>query len=112
MITAIKNTNSELYKDLFAKASEVLSGYERTQTFDENQTYFYKNDGTNSFSELIFASTDKEDKIYEFADALTTHTHLYVSNGKNPSDYNFAPELGITTLEEYYNWLPEIKRDS
>ena len=47
--------------------------------------YFYKNDGTNSFSELIFASIDKEDKIYEFADALTTHTHLYVSNGKNPN---------------------------
>ena len=42
MITAIKNTNSDLYKDLFAKASEVLSGYERTQTFDENKTYFYK----------------------------------------------------------------------
>ena len=37
VITAIKNTNSELYKDLFAKASEVLSGFERTQTFDENE---------------------------------------------------------------------------
>lgn len=23
----------------------------------------------------------------------------------------FAPELGITTLEEYFNWLPELKRD-
>lgn len=37
---------------------------------------------------------------------------MYISNGKDPNSYNFAPELGITTLEEYYNWLPEIKRDS
>lgn len=112
MITAIKNTNSDLYKDLFAKASEVLSGFERTQTFDENKIYYYKDSKTNSFTELVFESGDKEGKIYEFADALTTYGYLYVSNGKNPADYNFAPELGITTLEEYYNWLPEIKRDS
>lgn len=112
MITAIKNTNSDLYKDLFAKASEVLSGFERTQTFDESKPYYYKDSKTNSFTELVFKSEDKEGKIYEFADALTTYGYLYVSNGKNPADYNFAPELGITTLEEYYNWLPEIKRDS
>ena len=24
----------------------------------------------------------------------------------------FIPELGITTLEEYYNWLPDLKRDA
>ena len=112
MITAIKNTNSDLYKDLFAKASEVLSGYERTQTFDENKTYFYKDSKTNTFTELVFQSATKEGKIIEFADALATYGYLYVSNGKDPSSYNFAPELGITTLEEYYNWLPEIKRDS
>ena len=112
MITAFKNTNSDRYRDLFAKASEVLSGYERTQTFDENKTYFYKDDKTNTFTELVFQSATKEDKIIEFADALAENGYLYISNGKNPKDYNFAPELGITTLEEYYNWLPEIKRDS
>lgn len=105
----MKNTNNELYRDLFAKASEVLSGYERTQTFDEDNTYFYKDSKNNSFIELIFNSADKEGKIYEFADALTQYGYLYTSNGKNPADYNFVPELGITTLEEYYNWLPEIK---
>ena len=112
MITAIKNTNSDLYKDLFAKASEVLSGYERTQTFDENKTYFYKDSKTNTFTELVFQGVTKEEKIIEFADALATYGYLYISNGKDPNSYNFAPELGITTLEEYYNWLPEIKRDS
>ena len=54
MITAFKNTNSDLYRDLFTKASEVLSGYERVQTFDENKTYFYKDSKTNTFTELVF----------------------------------------------------------
>ena len=112
MITTIKNDNSNLYKDLFQKASEVLSGYERTQTFDETKTYYYKDSDTNTFIEFIYESEEKEDKLYEFANALTQYGYLYVSNGKNPSDYNFVPELGITTLEEYYNWLPEIKRDA
>lgn len=112
MITTIKNDNSNLYKDLFQKASEVLSGYERTQTFDETKTYYYKDSDTNTFIELIYESEEKEEKLYEFANALTQYGYLYVSNGKNPSDYNFVPELGITTLEEYYNWLPEIKRDA
>ena len=106
MITAFKNTNNELYRDLFTKASEVLSGYERVQTFDENKTYFYKDSKTNTFTELVFQSETKEGKIIEFADALATYGHLYISNGKDPNSYNFAPELGITTLEEYYNWLP------
>jgi hypothetical protein len=112
VITTIKNDNSNLYKDLFQKASEVLSGYERTQTFDETKTYYYKDSDTNTFIELVYESEEKEDKLYEFANALTQYGYLYVSNGKNPSDYNFVPELGITTLEEYYNWLPEIKRDA
>ena len=56
--------------------------------------------------------SEKTGKIIEFADALATYGYLYISNGKDPNSYNFAPELGITTLEEYYNWLPEIKRDS
>ena len=54
MITAFKNTNNELYRDLFTKASEVLSGYERVQTFDENKTYFYKDSKTNTFTDLVF----------------------------------------------------------
>lgn len=110
MITTIKNDNSILYKDLFLKASEVLSGYERTQTFNDNETYFYKDSETNSFVEFVFE--DENNKLYEFANALTQYGYLYISNGKNPSDYNFIPEIGITTLEEYYNWLPEIKKDA
>lgn len=107
----MKNTNSDLYKDLFRRASEVLSGYERTQTFDEDEQYFYKDSSNNSFVEFVFQSDNKEDKINEFANALTIYTYLYVKNGKDPNKYNFVPELGITTLEEYYNWLPEIKKD-
>lgn len=29
---------------------------------------------------------------------------------RGPVD-GFAPQLGITTLEEYFNWLPDLKRD-
>lgn len=47
--------------------------------------------------------------IQEFAEALTTYNYLYNKVGE-PAD-GFVPEIGITTLEEYYNWLPEIKRD-
>lgn len=115
MITTIKNDNSILYKDLFQKASEVLSGYERTQTFDEIAEYYYKDSETKSFILFNYSNgpeTSKEEKLYEFANALTQYGYLYVKNGKDPLEYNFVPELGITTLEEYYNWLPELKKDA
>lgn len=47
--------------------------------------------------------------IYEFAEALTEYGYLFIKVGEAAD--GFVPELGITTLEEYYNWLPEIKRD-
>lgn len=111
MITAVRNDNSVLYKDLFAKASEILSGFERTQTFDANKNYFYKDSATNEFVQYVFTATTDDGKIYEFANALTEYGYLYIETEKGPVK-GFIPELGITTLEEYYNWLPEIKRDN
>lgn len=109
MITVINN-NSSLYKDLFAKASEILSGYERTQTFDAEKDYFYRDSDTKQFIKYEFKGVSEDEKIYEFANALIEYGHLYIETAKGKVD-GFVPELGITTLEEYYNWLPEIKRD-
>lgn len=101
MITARNNINSALYRDLFDKASEVLSGYDRVQIYNKDEVY-YRKTGKNEFEAIVIAD------INEFANALND-APLYVSNGKNPADYNFDISQGITTLEEYYNWLPEIK---
>ena len=52
MITAIRNDNKDLYKDLFARASEILSGFESVQTYEQNQTYWYKDSATNVFKKF------------------------------------------------------------
>ena len=109
MITAIKNENAALYRDLFEEASCLLSGYERTQTFDADKEYFYRDSKTKKFIKYEFESIDNEGKLYEFANALTEYGNLYTPTEKGPVK-NFVPELGITTLEEYYNWLPDLKR--
>ena len=107
MITSRKSTNNELYRDLFARASEILSGYERTQTFDSSKTYYFKDSDTKEFIECTFTGSEDE-QIYQFANALTEYNYLYIETAKGKVD-GFVPELGITTLEEYYNWLPDIK---
>ena len=111
MITAIRNDNKDLYKDLFARASEILSGFESVQTYEQNQTYWYKDSATNVFKKFEFTKTEEDEKILEFANALTVYGKLYIQIKEKAVD-GFVPELGITTLEEYYNWLPELKRDS
>ena len=54
MITAIKNENALLYRDLFEEASCLLSGYERIQTFEADKAYFYKDSNTKEFVEYVF----------------------------------------------------------
>ena len=110
MITSF-NKNSDRYKDLFVKASEVLCGFERTQTYDKEKEYFYKDDINNSFS-----SVGKFDTLDKFSKELIERKKLYTKildkDGNHKKAEGFSLDLGITSLEEYYNWLPELKRDS
>lgn len=110
MITAIKDSNVEAYKLLFEEASDILSGYERVQTFDADKKYYYKNSLTKEFIEVTF------DSIEDFANGLVEYVVLYtpVLNADGTPKgavENFSSQIGITTLEEYYNWLPDLKRD-
>ena len=73
MITAFKPTNKDDYKELFTRASDILSGYERTQTFDAEQTYFYKDENTKGFEKYVFTATTEDGKLLEFAEALTKY---------------------------------------
>ena len=113
MITAIKDSNVEAYKLLFEEASDILSGYERVQTFDTEKEYYYKDslDKVNPFKSVSFADVE------EFADGLVKYTILYTpvlnaDGTKKEPPKNFSTAIGITSLEEYYNWLPEIKSKS
>ena len=109
MITAFNDKNSFRYRDLFAKAAEVLSGYNRVQTFDKNEVYYRYIDGN-------FIQVDNINNVEDFANALTEYQKLYIKifdeKGNHKKVEGFDVKYGITTLEEYYNWLPEIKRDS
>ena len=117
MITAIKADNVSAYKLLFEEASDILSGYERVQTYDSEKEYYYKDANTKEYIVFIFESEDEADKLVEFANALVEYKVMYTPI-INPETGlprgavdGFAPELGITTLEEYFNWLPDLKRD-
>lgn len=109
MITAFNDKNSSRYRDLFAKAAEVLSGYNRVQTFNKDKTYYRYIDGQ-------FVSVDNINNVEDFANALDEYQKLYIQildeKGNHKKIEGFDVKYGITTLEEYYNWLPEIKRDS
>lgn len=109
MITAIKSSNNDLYKALFEKASEILSGFKSVQTYENDQTYYYRDALTKSYIALVLDGETDNDKIMQFANALTEYNRLYIKIGDCVN--GFVPELGITTLEEYYNWLPLLKSE-
>lgn len=116
MITAVKADNVDAYKLLFEEASDILSGFERVQTYDSEKNYYYKDANTKEYKLFIFDASEESDKLVEFADALVEYKIMYTpilntdGSEKGPVA-GFAPELGITTLEEYYNWLPDLKMD-
>lgn len=115
MITAIRNDNKDLYKDLFSKASEILGGFESVQTYERGQEYWRKDSASNAFKPFNLEGETEDKKVLSFANALTEYGKLYVQikdkDGNPVVAEGFVPELGITTLEEYYNWLPELKTD-
>lgn len=115
MITSIKDTNNGLYEVLFAKASEILSGFKSVQTYDKDTQYWYKDSNSKSYKEYDLTNGSEEELtegqlINNFADALVKYGKLYIKTREEPVA-GFSPELGITSLEEYYNWLPELKAD-
>ena len=106
MITAIKDGNVEAYKLLFAEATDFLSGYKRVRTFDTSVETYYWKDSNKDFREYDLGN-DPSERLNKFANALADGVILYVATGKAPDKFN--SKIGITTLEEYFNWLPDLK---
>lgn len=133
MITAITSKNNEKYRQLFEAASEILSGFQSVRTYDTDYVankdpneansgkYFYKSEGKDYIEVRLEnkkedgeydANTSSNDKLYNFALALEEHGKIYKWVGQ-PEDAKgiFSPKLNITSLEEYYNWLPVLKTE-
>ena len=113
MITVIKPNNVEAYQLLFEEASDILSGYERVYTYDVNKDYYYKTQD-KTYEPITLEGKDETEKILDFANKLTDHkiyTPILNEDGTHKKNDQFISQLGITTLEEYYNWLPELKAD-
>ena len=110
MITTIKASNVDAFNLLFEEATNILSGYKEVRTYSPNTQYYYKKSGANKgyvpFEFSIEEGADSE--LVQFANALAEDCKMYIKVKDEPVG-GFSPELGITTLEEYYNWLPDLK---
>ena len=110
MITTIKASNVDAFNLLFEEATNILSGYKEVRTYSPNTQYYYKKSGANKgyvpFEFSIEEGADSE--LVQFANALAEGCKMYIKVKDEPVG-GFSPELGITTLEEYYNWLPDLK---
>lgn len=108
MITAITAENVNAYKALFEDASDVLSGYKKTITFDTKvSTYFYKDAAATTVEEL-FKPVEKEiNSLKTFSDELALRGALYVQTPEGCAE-GYDPMMGITTLEEYFSWLKTL----
>ena len=115
MITSIKDTNNGLYEALFAKASDILSGFKSIQTYEPGIQYYYKDTSNkNKMTEFDITDGSTEElsdvKLLEnFADGLVKYGKLYIKFAEPVK--GFSEGMGITSLEEYYNWLPMLKED-
>lgn len=108
MITAIKDSNRELYTNLFAEATDILGGYQKVRTFDASQSTYYYKDSNKDFQPYPFKEETDEKRLEEFANVLANGTNLYIKiEGVSPDKFN--AKIGITSLEEYFNWLPDLK---
>jgi hypothetical protein len=111
VITTIKASNVDAYKLLFEEASDILSGYKAVRTYSPNTEYYYKQSGANKgYQPYVFESEDDSERLVQFGNSLANEDGLkiYIKIKDEPVG-GFAPELGITTLEEYFNWLPDLK---
>ena len=107
MITAIKPGNQDDYKALYEEASDILSGFKRVRTYDSKAPeYFYKTIGATTVEEL-YKKEDTITDLLSFSRALAIHKVLYVKDDTTKAE-EFNPLVGITTLEEYFNWLKDL----
>lgn len=108
MITVVNESNNTEYRELFDKATEILSGYERVRTYDGEIDYYYKNNDAESREDL-FVKVDSINSLLTFTKALEEYSILY-KIGEEPPAEDFDPMVGITTLEEYFSWLRVLSK--
>lgn len=114
MITAINNSNATKYKLLFAEAENYLLGYESVTVFDPAITYYLKDEVNNVFKVLDFGEATNDEKITIFFDILNSNPprKIYKEHNRQIVDEDgkeYNSIVGITSLEEYFHWLPLIK---
>ena len=119
MITSINNDNNGSYTELFERASEILSGYKSVQTYTPGMNYFVRNPIKKDYEEVDLNKNDpnatEDDRIYNFAEYLDkgkVYVQILDEDGNLKAAEGFSSKLGITSLEEYYHWLPMLKEDT
>ena len=63
MITVVKDSNRELYTNLFAEATDILSGYQKVRTFDASQSTYYYKDSNKDFQPYPFEGQTDEERL-------------------------------------------------
>ena len=112
MITAIKadSKNIEAYKALYDEASDILRGYKRVRTYNNEETYYRRNDDATRAEDLYVALNINS--LSEFSSALAARGFLYIKHVNEKGEWlrqeEFDPMHKITTLEEYFSWLRNL----
>ena len=104
MITAMNGNNSEAYRALFVEATELLSGFERVQTFDVDKigSYYLKNDKDE------FVPADNINSLNDFASILSSGKKVYIATDGGANEEFVKQGSKITTLEEYFSWIEQL----
>lgn len=111
MITSVSKGYEEQYRELFAVATDSLRGYDRVQTFDKSRPTYYTKNSSGQFIEADFINNTllSDDEAFEaMSAALANGTIIYIKNDK---DIDFPEGASITSLEEYFHWLPKLVED-
>ena len=83
-------------------------GYKKVYTFDQEvEAYYYKQD-VSTWVDAQVGSSAKG-----FADKLHEHGSLYIKVLNENGEWvdkapGYEPEVGITTIEEYYSWIKNL----
>ena len=108
MITAVNSNNKNAYISLFEQASDLLAGYKSVESFSTNITEYYEKVDKGTF-ELM----SKVDDLASFTEALKKGKIYIKVELKHDDDEEivFDPKHGITSLEEYFHWLPILSKN-
>jgi hypothetical protein len=109
VITVINYDNATDYKNLFSEAEDILRGYRSVKVFNTEISEYYIKNGDN-FESLTLM--DGEDLFTKFFDTINGDTErkipgqpVYVKTESKPVSDSV---IRITSLEEYYHWLPYL----